>query len=72
MMRVMTTAASYPWGFCCNPLAITQTSTGDPSTPTTQVSSSVHNSKVATLLTSTWVAASPCCALLAANTGTKA
>ena len=68
----MKTAASNPRGSCFSPLAISQTSTGAAATPITQVSSSAQASKVATRLTSTWVAASPFWALLAASTGTNA
>ena len=49
-----------------------QTSSGAASTPSTQVSSKIQVSSVATLSTSSLVCASPYCALLAASTGTKA
>ena len=68
----MTTAISKPRGFCCSPLAITQTSTGAASTPTTLTSSKAQASTEATRSIRAWVAMSPSLALVAAKTGTKA
>ena len=48
------------------------TKIGAPATPSTLVSSKAQTSSVATRSTSWCVAASPCCCLLAASTGTKA
>ncbi|MNE67181.1 hypothetical protein D3C80_1627740 [compost metagenome] len=55
-----------------SPLASSQTSSGAPSTPSTQVSSKAQLSTVATLAISTRVASSPSLALVPASTGTKA
>ncbi len=71
MMRVMTTAASKPPVFF-SPSAISQTSTGEASTPRITVASSAHSSTVATASTSAWVALSPFSARLCASSGTKA
>ena len=47
IQRVMNTAASKPFGLCCRPLAMAQTSTGAPATPNTQVNVSAQASTVA-------------------------
>ena len=68
----MNTAASKLRGLCCKPLAMSQTSTGAPATPRTQVKSKAQTSKLATRFTKRRVASSPSRSLVAASTGTKA
>ena len=67
----MTTAASKP-PLSFKPEAMTQTSTGAPTTPSTQVIARATNKTVPTALTRSWVAWSPCWVRLSARMGTKA
>src|SRR5512133_1906858 len=72
IQRVMTTAISKPRGSCCRPLAMAHTRAGAAATPMMLSTNNAQVSTVAAWLITAFVAASPCCALEAASTGTKA
>jgi len=61
-----------PSADCFKPLAITHTSQGAAATPRAEVMSKAQKSRVAARSISRRVASLPCCARLAASTGTKA